>query len=66
MSDRNDAPNTQGDPDLNTDADTASGGAPEETSSETGTDDTAGFGGGSHGDDTVDEQGRPVDNPSGG
>lgn len=39
--------NTQGDPDDAVEADTASGGAPEEP-------------------DTTDENGRPVDNPSGG
>ncbi|WP_308796382.1 hypothetical protein [Agromyces silvae] len=41
-----DEPNTQGDPDENTEADTASGGAPEAP-------------------DTTDDEGRPVDNPSG-
>lgn len=39
--------NTQGVPDGDTDADTASGGAPEPP-------------------DTTDENGRPLDNPSGG
>lgn len=39
--------NTQGVPDEDAEADTASGGAPEQP-------------------DTTDDQGRPVDNPSGG
>lgn len=43
--------NTQGTPDQDTEADTASGGAPEEP-----TDD----------EPTTDENDRPVDNPSGG
>jgi hypothetical protein len=46
MTDRDQA-NTQGVPDENAEADTASGGAPEKP-------------------DTTDENGRPVDNPSGG
>ncbi|MFH8250640.1 hypothetical protein ACH3VR_09780 [Microbacterium sp. B2969] len=49
MTDR-DKPNTQGVADENPEADTASGGAPEEPDR----------------DDTTDEHGRPVDNPSGG
>jgi|GEM_PF-2537896 len=43
-----DGQNTQGTPDQATEADSASGGAPEEP------------------DLTTDENGRPVDNPSGG
>lgn len=42
-----DQANTQGVPDGDVEADTASGGAPEQP-------------------DTTDDQGRPVDNPSGG
>lgn len=47
MTGRDDEQNTQGVPDGDVEADTASGGAPEPP-------------------DTTDDQGRPVDNPSGG
>jgi len=61
MSDHDEA-NLQGDPGSNTEADTASGGAPEDpqTDASTYTGDTG------SGDDTTDEDGTPVDNPSGG
>ncbi len=49
----NDGHNTQGTPGEDEEADTASGGAPDDSGSAAGT-------------DTTDEQGLPLDNPSGG
>ncbi|MFS0732122.1 hypothetical protein ABC304_08945 [Microbacterium sp. 1P10UB] len=64
MSDHADA-NLQGDPGADTEADTASGGAPEDPqtpeSTYTGETDASGAG-----DESTDDGGQPVDNPSGG
>jgi hypothetical protein len=54
-----DPKNTQGTPGADEEADTASGGAPEDNGADKDTDEIIE-------DETTDEQGRPLENPSGG
>lgn len=54
-----DPKNTQGTPGADEEADTASGGAPEESGASEDTEDMLA-------DETTDDQGKPLENPSGG